>query len=72
MRSERCGGGRILGELLLRLLPESESLNSGLLMSILRVCAANKAAAANLPSFWARWVETKESAAAQVSERVVK
>jgi hypothetical protein len=41
-------------------------------MSILRVCAANKAAAANLPSFWARWVETKESAAAQVSERVVK
>ena len=54
---------RILGALLLRILPESESHSYGLLMSILRVAASNPNIASGLPSFWARWCEAKLSAA---------
>ena len=53
---------------MLRLLPGSETNKRGLMMSILRVCAANKAAARKLPGFWSKWCESKESAAAQVSQ----
>jgi hypothetical protein len=52
-----------LGLVLLRLLPPRETCSKGLLMSILRICAANAALASTLPSFWGKVCEAKESKA---------
>lgn len=52
-----------LGALLLRMLPDFETLSKGVLISILRVCASNSGTAGTLPSFWMRWDDAKRSAA---------
>ena len=48
-----------LGALLLRLLPDFETLSKGVLMSILRVCCNNSGTAATLPSYAMRWTDAK-------------
>jgi len=53
---------RLCGELLLRLLPDSETLKKSLMMSILRVCASNSQVATKLPSFWSRTCEARQAA----------
>ena len=55
---------RILGMLLLRLLPAKK----GLMMSILRVVSANPSLSATLPSFWKRYCNSKDQAAASAKK----